>query len=119
MDGIISGKIEKPIGSIIFTPKESATLPSDWTSIEFSNVDEDNTYLRFIDKMGNVTIIKWSSLKDLNTDTQIAMVKETNDSAYVYIKAYNRYSTIQEITFSDYKRWDDYCASVEIGTIAS
>lgn len=119
MDGIISGKIEKPIGSIIFTPKESATLPSDWTPIEFSNVDEDSAYLRFIDKMGNVTIIKWSSIQDINTDTQIAMAKNINDFADVYIKAYNRSSTIQKIAFSNYKRWDDYCTSVEIGTIAS
>lgn len=119
MNGIVSGKVEKETGTMVFHSKESATLPSDWTQVDFSKTNADkSTYLRVTDKLRNVMMINWYLITNLNQDLEFSVFKGTNNDAGINVKPYNFSSSVLRLTIETYKRWNEYCESVEIGTLS-
>lgn len=119
MNGIVSGKIEKEVGTLVFHAQESATLPSDWDAVNFSKAHADKTtYLKVVDKLGNIMLINWFLITNLNQDLEFSVFKGINDNAGVSVKAYTFSDSVLRLTIETYKRWNEYLASVEIGALS-
>lgn len=60
MNGIVTGKIEKTAGSMVFKSEHSQPIPPD-NSIMSIYVPDKNQYLRIVDKAGNIILMKAQS----------------------------------------------------------
>lgn len=117
MNGIVTGKIEKTAGSMVFKPLASVTLPSDWDTIRLYDITSDQ-YIRIIDKAGNVFLIRSYNLMDYQSPTYIRAYKNnSNNTDIAQITCQGQVSDVFVGKIEQYCRWNEYVTSIERGTL--
>lgn len=117
MNAIISGKMEKQAGSMVFKTLGSASIPSDWGVVRLYDITSDQ-YIRIIDKAGNVFLVRSYNLMDYQKPTLFRAYKNNNDNSDVaQITCQGQVSDVFVGKIEQYNRWSDYVTSIERGTL--
>lgn len=117
MNAIISGKMEKQVGSMVFKTLGSASIPSDWSDVRLYDITSDQ-YIRIIDKAGNVFLVRSYNLMDYQEPTLFRAYKNNNNDSDVAVITYQgQISDVFVGKIGQYSRWSDYVTSIERGTL--
>lgn len=122
MNGIVTGKIEKTAGSMVFKSEYSQPIPND--SIMNIYIPDKNQYLRIVDKAGNIILMKARSApRGDNSDYDgVLTFWQDNSNLASYRTAFfhcpwdeNDYAFYLQTTYGDIL--NNYLTSVERGTL--
>lgn len=125
MNGIVTGKVEKTAGSMVFKSEYSEPIPSG-TFIMSIYIPSANTYVKIVDKAGNVILMRaYNAPRGESADYDGAFTfwqdnnnKYTNDQAFFwcnYDDAPNASFVIKMSTSTSYL--PSFLTSVERGTL--
>lgn len=124
MNGIVTGKIEKTAGSMVFKSEYSQPIPEN-NNIMSIYIPDKNQYLRIVDKAGNIILMKAQSApRGDNTDYDGVLTLWYGDSnSLLYDTAFFRCHWDDENNSSFYLQTTRgsalhyYLTSVERGTL--
>ena len=122
MNGIVTGKIEKTAGSMVFKSEYSEPIPSG-TFIMSIYIPSANTYVKIVDKAGNVILMRaYNAPRGTGSDYDGAFTfwQADNDKDQAFF--WCNYDNAPNASFvikmsSSYSYLPNYLTSVERGTL--
>lgn len=116
MNGIVTGKIEKTAGSMVFKSEQSANLDA----IIFTFDYDASKYIRIVDKSNNITLIcakNFTASKDAEKQITVTLRVGTYLSDDIYCSQYQGTCTVRTNSASRIVYLSESMNSLELGTL--